>query len=74
MNEWLIGRQEIADYCGCSTWTVTAMLKAGLQASGGKINGSPPRTKKEWVDNFFISNPNFVANDYHKPKPRIRSL
>jgi|TARA_Y100000004_G_scaffold121532_1_gene136621 hypothetical protein len=74
MSDWLIGRQEIADYAVCSTWTVTAMLKAGLKASGGKVKGSPPRTKKEYVDQFFIDNPDFNASKFHKPKPRIRSL
>tara|TARA_Y100000004_G_C8800330_1_gene363098 strand:+ start:170 stop:322 length:153 start_codon:yes stop_codon:yes gene_type:complete len=50
------------------------MLKAGLKASGGKVKGSPPRTKPEWVDEFFAENPDFIASEYHKPKPRIRSL
>ena len=73
-KDWLIGRQEIADYSQCSTWTVTAMLKAGLRASGGKVKGSPPRTKPEWVDEFFVENPNFIAREYHNPKLRIRSI
>tara|TARA_R100000773_G_scaffold29104_1_gene24994 strand:- start:10513 stop:10731 length:219 start_codon:yes stop_codon:yes gene_type:complete len=72
MSEWLVGRQEIADYAGVSVWTVTAMQKAGLQASGGKVKGSPPRTKKNWVDEFFEKNPDFVASDYNRP--RIRSI
>lgn len=69
-DDWLIGRQEIADYAKVSVWTVTAMMKAGLECSGGKVRGSPPRTTKTRVDNFYTSNPDFVASDYIKPKMR----
>ena len=75
MSDWLIGRQEISDYARVSVWTVTAMLKAGLQSSGGGKKGLEPRTKKEWVDKFFIDNPKFNASEYNrKTKPRIRSI
>ena len=74
-SDWLVGRKEIAHYAGVSCWTVTAMIKAGLQSSGGHIKGSPPRTKKEWVDKFFEESPDFVASHYNKPpRPRVRSL
>ena len=72
MSEWLIGRQEIADYAKVSVWTVTAMQKAGLTCSGGKKKGSPPRCKPIDVDNFFNDNPDFCASDYNRP--RIRHL
>tara|TARA_Y100000361_G_scaffold140853_1_gene145381 strand:- start:5485 stop:5697 length:213 start_codon:yes stop_codon:yes gene_type:complete len=60
----LIGRKEIARYAGCSVWTVSAMIKAGLQCSGGGVKGKPAITKKEFVDEFFIDNPKFIARDY----------
>lgn len=60
----LIGRKEIASYSGCSVWTVSAMIKAGLKCSGGGIKGKPAITKKEYVDNFFDENPSFIARDY----------
>lgn len=66
MSEWLVGRQEIADYARTSKWTVTAMIHAGLKCSGGRIKGSEPRTKTEWVDTFFENNPNFIASHYHR--------
>lgn len=68
MSEWLVGRQEIADYAKCSVWTVTAMIKAGLECSGGNIGGSPPKTTKLNVDKFYKNNPNFIASHYHKAK------
>lgn len=74
MSDILIGRQEIADYAKCSTWTVTAMIKAGLRCSGGQVKGSPPRTTTKNVDDFFKYKKDFRASDYHAPKPRIRSL
>lgn len=74
MSQYLIGRQEIADYARVSVWTVTAMIKAGLVCYGGQIRGHPPRTTKAEVDNFIRLNPDFVASDYHKPKPRIRHI
>lgn len=61
-DRWLIGRQEIADHAGVSTWYVTAMIKAGLEVHGGKVKGSPPRTRPEKVDQFFDQNPDFVAS------------
>lgn len=66
-TNWLVGRQEIADYAKTSKWTVTAMIHAGLRCSGGRVKGSEPRTKPKWVDEFFENNPNFVASHYHKP-------
>ena len=42
MSDWLIGRQEIADYSRVSVWTVTAMLKAGLNCYSGTGRGSQP--------------------------------
>tara|TARA_R110001632_G_scaffold220968_1_gene351217 strand:+ start:2052 stop:2285 length:234 start_codon:yes stop_codon:yes gene_type:complete len=69
-NEWLIGRQEIATYSRVSKWTVTAMIHAGLRCSGGKIKGSEPRARPEWVDIFFETHPNFVASHYHGRKPK----
>lgn len=60
----LIGRKEIAYYIGCSVWTVSAMVKAGLKCSGGGMKGKPAMTKKEWVDDFFVDNPDFVARKY----------
>ena len=75
MNEKiLIGRQEIADYCRCSTWTVTAMIKAGLKCSGGKTKGSPPRTTTDDVYNFFKYKQDFKASDYHSNKPNVKYL
>ncbi len=74
MSDWLIGRQEIADYSRVSVWTVTAMLKAGLNCYSGTGRGSQPRTTKQDVNNFFKDNPDFIASDYHKPKPRIRNV
>lgn len=75
MSDWLVGRQEIADYARVSVWTVTAMVKAGLQCSGGGKKGSEPRAKKEWVDSFFEERPNFSASEHNRrSKPRVRSL
>ena len=71
-EEWLIGRQEIADYAKCSVWTVTAMMKAGLICYGGRVRGSQPRTTTSNVDEFYMNNSDFVASDYHKP--RIRNI
>ena len=73
MSDWLVGRQEIADYAKCSTWTVTAMVKAGLRCSGGKVKGSPPRTTKKDVDDFLKYKRDFRASDYHS-KPKMRFL
>ena len=53
MSDWLIGRQEIADYSRVSVWTVTAMLKAGLICYSGAGRGSPPRTTKQDVKCFI---------------------
>jgi hypothetical protein len=64
----LIGRKEIASYAQCSVWTVTAMIKAGLVCSGGKIKGKPPVTKTTDVDNFFRDNTDFTARSYYNLK------
>tara|TARA_B100002019_G_scaffold293349_1_gene320329 strand:- start:1497 stop:1718 length:222 start_codon:yes stop_codon:yes gene_type:complete len=61
----LIGRKEIANYANVSVWTVSAMVKAGLNCSGGKKKGKPPITTKQAVDEFLIDNKNFVARKYH---------
>ena len=74
MSDILVGRDEIADYAKCSVWTVTAMIKAGLRCSGGKTKGSPPRTTKKDVDDFFKYKKDFVASDYHTSKPRCRLI
>jgi hypothetical protein len=68
-NNNLIGRKEIACYAGCSVWTVTAMIKAGLKCTGGKIKGKPPITKKEYVDDFLHTQ-EFVARNYLKKQKR----
>lgn len=65
----LIGRKEIANHARCSVWTVTAMIKAGLKCSGGKIKGKPPITTKESVDDFLL-NHDFVARNYLKKEKR----
>lgn len=70
-SPWLVGRQEIADYAKCSPWSVTMMIKAGMQCYGGKVRGSEPRVRREWVDEFFKNNPDFVASRYHL---RVRVL
>lgn len=64
-KDLLIGRKEIASHARCSVWTVTAMIKAGLKCTGGKIKGKPPITTKETVDNFLL-NKDFVARNYLK--------
>ena len=69
-SAWLIGRQEIADYAQCSTWTVTMMIKAGMKCEGGKIRGSEPHAMCEWIDEFRRNNPNFSA----KRIARVRVL
>lgn len=74
MSDYLIGRKEIAAYARVSVWTVTAMLKAGLEYYGVQRKGSQVRTTKLAVDNFFKNNPEFIASDYHKPAPRIRNI
>jgi len=68
---WLVGRQQIADYANCSPWSVTMMIRAGMHCHGGKISGSEPRAKREWVDAFFEENPDFVASRY---RVRVRIL
>lgn len=68
MSKRLIGRQEIATYAGVSVWTVTAMIKAGLRCSGGKVKGSPPVTNTLHVDKFFEENLDFTARSYHTKK------
>ena len=65
MSDYLIGRKEIANYARVSVWTVTAMVKCGLECSGGRKKGSPPITTKNKVDNFFKENLDFTANKYH---------
>jgi hypothetical protein len=70
-SPWLVGRQQIADYANCSPWTVTMMLKAGLRCYGGGRNGAEARTKREWVDDFFENNPDFVASRH---RVRVRFL
>jgi len=65
-TNWLVGRQEIGQYARVSTWTVTAMIHAGLKCSGGRVKGSEPRTKCDWVDDFFEKHPNFIASHYHR--------
>lgn len=67
-SPWIVGRQAIGDYAGVSVWTVTMMIKAGLKCYGGKKNGLEPRSKPEWIDDFFDSHPNFTARDYMKKK------
>lgn len=74
MSDWLIGRQEIADYARVSVWSVTAMAKAGLVFYGKQCRGSSIRTTKKNVDEFFINNPDFTAAHYHKPSPRCRNI
>lgn len=69
-SPWLVGRQEIADYAKCSTWSVTMMIKAGLRCYGGKVRGSEPRTKEQWVDDFFEENPDFKASR-HRVRVRV---
>ena len=68
MSDLVFGRQEIGDYAKVSVWTVTAMIKAGLECSGGNIGGSPPRTTKLNVDKFYKNNPNFIASHYHRSR------
>ena len=67
-SPWIVGRQAIGDYAGVSTWTVTAMIKAGLRCCGGKKNGCEPKSKAEWIDEFIENNPDFIARDYFKKK------
>jgi hypothetical protein len=47
------------------------MIRAGMHCHGGKISGSEPRAKREWVDAFFEENPDFVASRY---RVRVRIL
>lgn len=61
----LVGRKEIASYARCSVWTVTAMIKAGLKCSGGRVKGRPPVTKTCHVDKFFEDHIDFTARKYH---------
>lgn len=68
---WLVGRQQIADYANCSTWTVTMMIRAGMKCLGGRVKGSEPRTKKEWVDKFFEDHEDFSPS---KERDFIRIL
>lgn len=68
MSEHLIGRKEISNYARVSVWTVTAMIKAGLECTGGRKKGKPPITTKSNVDDFFKNNVAFVARDYHISK------
>lgn len=65
-SPWLVGRQEIADYAKCSPWMVTMMLEAGLRTANKRGRGVEPRTKSDWVDLFFETNPNFVARRYRR--------
>ena len=74
MSNWLLGRQEIADYARVSVWTVTAMIKAGLKIYNEPKKGIEPRTTKEDVDNFFKQHSNFVAREWHKPNVRCRNI
>lgn len=68
-NNILIGRKEIASHARCSVWSVTAMIKAGLKCTGGKIKGKPPITTKEIVDDFLL-NKDFVARNYLKKEKK----
>ena len=67
-SPWIVGRQAIGDYANVSVAVVTAMIKAGLKCSGGKKKGLEPRSKAEWIDEFFEDNPNFIARNYLKKK------
>lgn len=75
-SPWIIGRQAIGDYAGVGVSFVTAMIKAGLRCCGGKRKGLEPRSKAEWIDEFFENNPNFIARDHLKKKepPKIKVL
>lgn len=49
-SEWLIGLEAIADYAEFSTRVVNQALLRGEMDGRRRMENSPWRTKREWVD------------------------